>query len=83
MMRLEAEVMMDDEFTDELGAEELICCMTFEADDDETPELLSNKRSSGKSSFRALKSALGTSSPTRGFFEGGPSPIESEFDIFG
>ena len=34
--------------------------MTFEADDDETPELLSNKRSSGKSSFRALKSALGT-----------------------
>jgi hypothetical protein len=24
-MRLEAEVMMDDEFTDELGAEELIC----------------------------------------------------------
>jgi hypothetical protein len=34
--------------------------MTFVADDVEMPELLSNKRSSGKLSFRALRSELGT-----------------------
>ena len=39
--------------------------MTFEAEDDETPELLSRSKSSGRSSLRALRRALGTENKTR------------------
>ena len=37
-----------------------ITCITFWADDDETPELVSSSKSSGRSSLSALRSALGT-----------------------
>ncbi len=39
---------------------EIITCITLDAEDDETPELVSSSKSSGRSSLRALNSALGT-----------------------
>lgn len=80
IIRFAPDVIIDD--VDEHGC---CCCAGPELhipDEDVTPERLeSDRRSSGRSSFSALSSALGTSSPTRGFLEGGPSPMASELDI--